>query len=1023
MSYPKPFSVRQWAALALGLALSLPAFSQYTSDIDVYTSSGSGSVSNVLFILDSSANWNASLKHGCVYADGSGAPSKGPTKGGMEQCALYNVIDSLQPNADGSAPYNVGFMVFNETNVDTGARVIQALTPLTVSGKEQIKSVIRKLDQNQSPAPTSYALAMHEAGLYFSQMAPFSGQRVGVLPYDPNAFSGSKYTLPAGSDCGKNYIVIIANGPPQGDQTKNDVMKAMLDAAGGSTAPINYPPGAVDPKDAANWTDEYARFLSGTKRSSSSTFALATTYAIAVTGASSDKATYPEIFRGVAKEGGANFYEAKDATTLTIAIGKIFSHLQAVNSVFSAASLPVSVNSRGTYLNQVFMGMFRPDGDSKPRWRGNLKQYQFKYNPTTDTLELAGADNNPAINPATGFIKPEAVSHWTSSSSFWANQPMGAPIVPGERDLASDSPDGEVVEKGGAAQKVRTVYASSQSTRKIYTCLSCAGGTNLANSSTAQFSTANSTSMAAISTDATERDLIIGWVRGTDNAGDEKGPGGSVTIRPSVHGDVLHSRPAVVNYGTAKEPKIVVFYGANDGLLHAVNGNQTGSGAGEELWGFVPEEHFGKLKRLRDNSPQVRISTTTISPTDTKPPLLKDYFVDGSLTVYQKVDKDSNIEKVYLYFTMRRGGRFLYALDVTDPANPKYLWRRSHTETDFAKLGQTWSEPRIAKLKGPVGTDGKIQPKLVLVMGGGYDAAAEDLATPGTTTMGNAVFVLDALTGALVKRFDTTRSVPADIGLMDSDLDGYTDRAYAVDMGGSIYRIDFETASSSDKDVWSIYKLADLQGGSAQRKFFFAPDIVPTPTFTAILVGSGDREKPLKPDSADAFFTVYDDRLPKGAPASIPSPISSLGKVGTSQNMDAGCYIEMAAGEKVVNAATTFRGVTYFGTHNPNTGKSKEMCTSDLGVAKSYAAPLFCRVAYSEELKGGGLPPSPVAGFVEVTYTPPGSSTPVTTQKDFIIGAPNEKKSAIETGRATSSLSVPRKRRYWFNENKMTPTQ
>ena len=1005
MSHTHSFSMRSWATLTLGLALSFPAFSQFTSDIDVYTSAGSGSVSNVLFVLDSSANWNASLKHGCVYADGSGAPSKGSTKGGMEQCALYNVIDSLKPNDDGSAPFNIGFMVFNETNVDTGARVIQALTPLTATGKDALKTFIKKLDQNQSPAPTSYALAMHEAGLYFSQKSPFSGQRVGVLPYDRNAFNGGRYALPFGSDCGKNYIIVIANGPPQGDQTKNEVMQAMLAASGGSTAPITYPAGTVDPKDAANWTDEYARFLNGDLRSSTATSALATTYAIAVTGAASDKASYPNIFKGIASAGGGAFYEANTSLALTIALGKIFSQLQAVNSVFSSASLPVSVNSRGTYLNQVFMGMFRPDGDSKPRWRGNLKQYQFGYDAINDSLFLADSSATPqsAINSATGFISPTAISFWTEASTFWANQKMGTPPSP------SDSPDGEVVEKGGAAQQIRTAYGTSQSARKIYTCLSCAKDTNLATSSTAQFSTANSNSMATIAADSTERDLIIGWVRGTDNAGDEKGPGAPTTIRPSVHGDVLHSRPAVVNYGTAKAPNIVVFYGANDGLLRAVNGNKTGTGAGQELWGFIPEEHFPKLKRLRDNSPMVRISTTAINSADTKPPLLKDYFVDGSITVYQKVDKDGNNTKVYLYFTMRRGGRFLYALDVTDPANPKYLWRRSHTETDFAKLGQTWSEPRVAKLKG------RTDP--VLVMGGGYDAVAEDLATPGTTTMGNAVFVLDAFDGTLIKRFDTARSVPADVGLMDSDLDGYTDRAYAVDTGGNIYRIDFETGSSTDKSVWDIYKLAEL-GGGAQRKFFFAPDVVPTPTFTAILVGSGDREKPLKPDGSDAFFTVYDDRMAKGTPASS-SPITSLGKVGTTQNMDAGCYIALASGEKVVNAATTFRGVTYFGTHNPNPNpdKPKLTCTADLGTAKSYAAPLFCRNPYSEELKGGGLPPSPVAGFVEITYTPEGSNESVTTQKDFIIGAPNTKKSAIETGKSTGSLSTPRKRRYWYQEN------
>jgi len=44
-----------------------------------------------------------------------------------------------------------------------------------------------------------------------------------------------------------------------------------------------------------------------------------------------------------------------------------------------------------------------------------------------------------------------------------------------------------------------------------------------------------------------DKDSLINWVRGDDNVGDERSPGNGITIRPSVHGDVLHSRPAVVS--------------------------------------------------------------------------------------------------------------------------------------------------------------------------------------------------------------------------------------------------------------------------------------------------------------------------------------------------------------------------------------------------------------------------------------------------------------------------------------------
>lgn len=993
--------LRRWTACALGLVAALPALAQYTSDIDIYSGSSTTDPPNVLILVDNTANWNTAFTN--------------------EIAALVSTINGLPANQ-----FRVGLMLFTETgnpnnNID-GAYVRAAIRNMDTDYKVKFMALLNSLHKlNDKSNGGKAGLTMAEAYYYFTGAAPYSGNQKVKTDYlgnnsgptpasnliyqQPNnalqSFAGTAYNSPVVNGCARNYIIYLSNGAAQDNNSDNTNASNRLSNAYSSVNLSRPADLALTPNGSqSNVADEWARFM---KKSPSNI----TTYTLDVDPITTGQGPgWSALLKSMAGESGGEYFAVSSSgTQIAEKLAAIFNQIQAVNSVFSSASLPVSVNSRGTYLNQVFMGMFRPDADAKPRWRGNLKQYKFGYDVATDSLFLADSTGNPAISGATGFISPSAVSYWTGTSSFWVNQQMGTPLS------SSDSPDGEVVEKGGAAQQIRTVYATNQATRHVYTCISCAANTNLASSATAQFSTANSSSMAAIASDSTQRDLIINWVRGLDNAGDEDGPGSPTTIRPGVHGDVLHSRPAVVNYGTAATPNIVVFYGTNDGMLRAVNGNQSGTGAGQELWSFIPEEHFPKLSRQRGNAPEIRLSTTVVvdesSPSKPQP---RDYFMDGPITIYQKIAADGSNTKVYLYSTMRRGGRFLYALDVTNPTQPLYLWRRAHTDTGFAKLGQTWSEPRVAKLKG------RTNP--VLIMGGGYDAAAEDLATPGTTTMGNAVFVLDAFDGSLIKRFDTDRSVTADVGVMDSDLDGYADRAYVVDTGGNIYRIDLETSTAHDTSVWDIYKIAALDGGT-QRKFFFAPDVVPTPTFTAILVGSGDREKPLQLTGSDAFFTVYDDRMAKGTPSPVPSPVTTLGKVGTSQNMDAGCYIELATGEKVVNASTTFRGVTYFGTNKP-TPPAPNVCKANLGEARTYAAPLFCRTPYSEKLEGGGLPPSPVAGFVTITYeqtNPDGTTTTVTKQKDFIIGAPNSKKSAIETGKSTGSLSAPRKRRYWYQEN------
>jgi type IV pilus assembly protein PilY1 len=322
----------------------------------------------------------------------------------------------------------------------------------------------------------------------------------------------------------------------------------------------------------------------------------------------------------------------------------------------------------------------------------------------------------------------------------------------------------------------------------------------------------------------------------------------------------------------------------------------------------------------------------------------------------------------------------------------------------------------VARVKG--------HPNPVVVFGGGYDASAED-GTAGTT-MGHAVYVLDALDGSVVKVFQAlssggagatiNRSVAADVSLVDTDYDGKVDRAYAVDLGGQVYRIDFEgTTTYNPPSSWTIFKLADLSAGTtSRRKFFYGPDVVHMKTMTALMFGSGDREKPLQADTQDHFFQIFDRNAVKGAPASVtPIVFGSLSAAAQVSSIAGdGCYMALAQGEKVVNAATSIAGYSYFGTNRPaSSSPSGQSCTAALGVAKSYAMPLFCVASSGTILAGGGLPPSPVAGIVTVT-----DKNGKEVQVPFVIGAPNPKKSGIEGIRVNPTIKVPRKRRYWYSE-------
>src|SRR5262249_44236028 len=194
--------------------------------------------------------------------------------------------------------------------------------------------------------------------------------------------------------------------------------------------------------------------------------------------------------------------------------------------------------------------------------------------------------------------------------------------VPGQTTSASDSKDGPQVFKGGAGQRQREVNLTTQANRGVYTCAingttgapNCSAGLLSATPfNTTTLSPSSAGTQAAFnypaargspSSASTDLPNLICWGLRPHHPGHQGGAGGTTTVRPTIHGDVVHSRPVALNYG-GSPPRVVVFYGSNDGMLRALEGKQTGSGAGNELWAFVPPELLSKLNRLRDQSPKL----------------------------------------------------------------------------------------------------------------------------------------------------------------------------------------------------------------------------------------------------------------------------------------------------------------------------------------------------------------------------------------------------------------------------------
>jgi type IV pilus assembly protein PilY1 len=313
--------------------------------------------------------------------------------------------------------------------------------------------------------------------------------------------------------------------------------------------------------------------------------------------------------------------------------------------------------------------------------------------------------------------------------------------------------------------------------------------------------------------------------------------------------------------------------------------------------------------------------------------------------------------------------------------------------------------PRVAQIKGSADP--------VLIMGGGFDAAAEDASPAAATTLGRGVYVINMRTGARLGWLATDYSVPSDASIVDSDGDGFVDRVYVVDARAQLYRIDIEDAAGAARaaSAWVITKIAALNDGTdGTRKVFFAPDLVLTRNYTAILFGTGDREKPLTGTTNDRFFLIKDTRVQKGEPTSVTliteAALTSIGADGASAD-EQGCSYSLAAnGEKVINQPITFGGITYFSTNRPLPPGAGSCSRSQ---SRAYQLPLVCKAPTFRNLVGDGLPPSPVVGYVDVGG---GKLVP------FVIGGGGETNSSIEAERARIEIPAKRKRSYWFMENR-----
>ncbi|MFN2301845.1 MAG: pilus assembly protein [Gammaproteobacteria bacterium] len=656
-------------------------------------------------------------------------------------------------------------------------------------------------------------------------------------------------------------------------------------------------------------------------------------------------------------------------------LNNIFEQILSVSTTFVAASVPVNVFNRSEIVDNVYIALFQADPDAKPAWPGSLKKLRIIQEP--DAVRLVDALSVDAVAPD-GRINFNALTHWTDGTA-----------LPEPREDMNEvaGRDGRSVDRGGAGQRIPGFLgagpglANAAGARLLFTEPdSWANGTPTAfRPLNADASTATVLQSALGSPDATHAEGMLRWVRGRDED-DLNSSGNKAEARAWILGDPLHSRPFPINYGargdyTLADPDIRIVMGSNDGYMRMFRNTDPGGGnSGVESWGFMPRAVMNQMQRLRTNVPG--------GPGESLHP----YTVDGAPTVYVRdVNGNGTIDtgdRVILIFGLRRGGRAYYAIDATNPDDPKMLWRITSADTGFEELGLSYATPQIADIR----LAGERVP--VVIFAGGYDVNKDIRPGPGTNdTMGRAVFVVNAVTGALIWRaahgastgsasatayqhVDMVDSIASDLTVVDTTGDGYADRAYVGDTGGTVWRIDMPRdldTGSSDTTTWKASVLAYTgrhfsTEATDDRRYFHAPDVVLArdgeSAFDAIVIGSGNRENPLDrggPAVENVVYMIKDRHTVSGVPQTVPYDHLSFGPVtdnclqlnecpaGEEPDLTNGwrLHLEEVLGEKALAIPFTISGTVFFTTYLPPGSSETATCGPSEGAGMLYAVSLY----------------------------------------------------------------------------------
>lgn len=448
----------------------------------------------------------------------------------------------------------------------------------------------------------------------------------------------------------------------------------------------------------------------------------------------------------------------------------------------------------------------------------------------TKALTSAKVRNGAGAAAATSNLEPVAADNFlflaTYRTALWDGDLQAKTIDPTTGSV-SDTPNWSAQQKldqmVDATTDSRTIYTfSASASNKLkefrWSNLSDTEKANFNNvcSRTPQLSQCNDSINGPNLTQAQKEMLpgvnLVNFLRGQTGYEDQAGNDNPLyRDREHALGDMIGSQPVYVkappfsyaddNYAAFKAAKAdrlaMVYVASNDGMLHAFDATLDQSGSGTEKWAYIPPMVLSNLYKLADKNYAAN----------------HQYYVDGAPTVGDICPSaptstcTANQWRSILVGGLNAGGKGYYALDITDPINPRALW--NFTPENDPDIGYSYGNPVITKRQ-----DGT----WVVVFSSGYNNH-----TDGGDGKGH-LYVLKANTGELLEKLDTTAgdtATPSGLAKInawiDSTADNTAKRFYGGDLLGNIWRFDpDDRIGETGNKVTLLAQLGNVSPAGAQ---------------------------------------------------------------------------------------------------------------------------------------------------------------------------------------------------------------